>query len=139
MDEFQGVVREMQGEELRLLVLRDADAKRRLGQTKTVLILGTVLGVLIAAAAGWSVKRDSSGGKLAAEELRHCEEKYQMLLDEVQDYAIFMLDTQGMVVSWNAGAERIKGYRGEQIIGHNFSCFFLRKISSVAGRRRYSG
>jgi two-component system response regulator len=53
-----------------------------------------------------------------------CEEKYRMLLDEIQDYAIFMLDPQGMVVSWNAGAERIKGYRGEQIIGHNFSCFF---------------
>src|ERR1700674_723579 len=61
---------------------------------------------------------------LAVEALRECEEKYRMLLDEVQDYAIFMLDSQGMVVSWNAGAERIKGYRGEQIIGHNFSCFF---------------
>ena len=47
-----------------------------------------------------------------------------MLLDEVQDYAIFSLDPQGMVISWNAGAERIKGYRGEQIIGHSFSCFF---------------
>src|ERR1700730_19051366 len=61
---------------------------------------------------------------LAEEALRECEEKYRMLLDEVRDYAIFMLDPQGMIVSWNAGAERIKGYRGEQIIGHNFSCFF---------------
>src|ERR1700674_1219979 len=61
---------------------------------------------------------------LAEEALRECEEKYRMLLDEVQDYAIFMLDPQGMIVSWNAGAERIKGYKGEQIIGHNFSCFF---------------
>ena len=47
-----------------------------------------------------------------------------MLLDGVQDYAIFMLDPQGKVVSWNAGAERIKGYRAEEIIGHNYSCFF---------------
>src|ERR1700676_4123739 len=61
---------------------------------------------------------------LEEEALRECEEKYRMLLDEVEDYAIFMLDPQGTVVSWNAGAERIKGYRGEQIIGHNFSCFF---------------
>src|ERR1700730_12728026 len=61
---------------------------------------------------------------LVEQALRDCEEKYQMLLDEVEDYAIFMLDPQGTVVSWNAGAERIKGYRGEQIIGHNFSCFF---------------
>jgi len=47
-----------------------------------------------------------------------------MLLDGVQDYAIFMLDPRGQVVSWNAGAERIKGYTAEQIIGRNFSCFF---------------
>ena len=49
MADFQGVVRQMQDEELRLLLLRDAEAKRRLGQTKLVLLFGTVLGVLIAA------------------------------------------------------------------------------------------
>ena len=51
----------MQDEELRLLGLRNADAKQRLGQTRAVLILGTVLGLLITAAAGWTVQRDSSG------------------------------------------------------------------------------
>src|ERR1700731_1093333 len=124
MDEFQGVVRGLQNEELRLLVLRNADAQRRLGQTKIVLILGTVLFLLIAAAAGWSVQRDTSGRGLTEEALRDSEERYRMLLDGVQDYAIYMLDPQGQVVSWNAGAERIKGYTAEQIIGHNFSCFF---------------
>ena len=49
---FKRVIREMQDEELRLLVLRDADAKRRLGETETVLILGTVLGLLIACRGG---------------------------------------------------------------------------------------
>jgi PAS domain S-box-containing protein len=151
MDEFQGVVRQMHDEELRLLMLRDATAKRRFGQTKTVLILGTVLGLLIAVAAGWSLKRDSSGGELEEEVLRQCEEKYQMLLDEVQDYAIFMLDPQGIIVSWNAGAGRIKGYRGEQIIGHNFSCFFppedikrgrpeeVLRVTAANGRHEYQG
>src|SRR6202051_4476404 len=88
---------------------------------------------------------------LAEEALRECEEKYRMLLDEVQDYAIFMLDPQGMVVSWNAGAERIKGYRGEQIIGHNFSCFFPPEdikrgrpeevlwMATASGRHEYQG
>jgi len=56
--------------------------------------------------------------------LRESEEGYRMLLDGVRDYAIFMMDPQGLVVSWNAGAERIKGYTAEQIIGHNFACFF---------------
>ena len=53
-----------------MLVLRDADAKRHLGQTKAVVILGTVLGLLIAAAAGWSVQRDSPRRGLAEEALR---------------------------------------------------------------------
>jgi PAS domain S-box-containing protein len=56
--------------------------------------------------------------------LRDSEESYRMLLDGVQNYAIFMMDSQGQIVSWNAGAELIKGYKADEIIGHNFSCFF---------------
>jgi len=65
------------------------------------------------------------GGRLLAEEaLRESEERYRMLLDGIREYAIIMLDPQGQIVSWNAGAERIKGYRAEEIIGQNFSSFF---------------
>src|SRR5450432_2020077 len=100
MDEFQGVVRQMQYEELQLLMLRDADVKRRFAQTKTVLILGTFLSLAIAVAASWSVQPDNSRRGLAEETLRDSEEKYRLLLDGVQDYAIFMLDQQGRVASW---------------------------------------
>ena len=62
--------------------------------------------------------------QLVEESLRESEERYQMLLDGVQHYAIFGMDPQGLVVSWNAGAERIKGYKAEEIIGRNFSSFF---------------
>jgi diguanylate cyclase (GGDEF)-like protein/PAS domain S-box-containing protein len=127
MDEFLAVIGKLQGEELRLLALRNADTKRRLRQTKTVLIFGTLLGLLIVAAAGWSAQRHSSARGRAEGALSDSEEKYRMLVDRVQDYAIFMLDPQGQVVSWNAGAERMKGYTAEQIIGHNFSCFFPRE------------
>src|SRR6202049_985984 len=127
MDEFQGVVHEMQDEERRLLVLRDVDAKRRLGQIKAVLALGVVLGLLIAIAAGWSVQRENSRRGLAEEGFRVSEEKFRLLLDGVQDYAIFMLDPQGQVASWNAGAERIKGYGAKEILGHNYSCFFTQE------------
>jgi PAS domain S-box-containing protein len=58
------------------------------------------------------------------ESLRECEERYRMLLDGIQHYAVFAMDPHGQIVSWNAGAERIKGYKAEEIIGHNFSCFF---------------
>jgi rsbT co-antagonist protein RsbR len=52
------------------------------------------------------------------------EESFRMLVESVKDYAIIMLDTTGHVASWNAGAERFKGYRAEEIIGKHFSCFY---------------
>ena len=52
------------------------------------------------------------------------EDSFRLLVDSVKDYAIVMLDPTGHVVSWNAGAERIKGYRPEEIMGKHFSCFY---------------
>lgn len=49
---------------------------------------------------------------------------YQLLVDSVRDYAIFALDAKGMVLSWNGGAERIKGYAADEIIGRHFSSFY---------------
>lgn len=79
MVEFLGISSKMQSEELRLLVLRNADAKRRLSQTKTVLIVGTVLGLLITVAAGWSVQRDGSERKQARSKLLSLTERLAVL------------------------------------------------------------
>src|SRR5581483_3233256 len=54
-------------------------------------------------------------------ELRQSEERFRLLVEAVQDYAIFMLDPEGHVSSWNIGAERIKGYKPSEIIGSHFS------------------
>jgi PAS domain S-box-containing protein len=51
-------------------------------------------------------------------------EQLALLVDHVQDYAIFMLDPHGLVATWNRGAERIKGYRADEIIGRHFSAFY---------------
>ncbi|MGC2371009.1 MAG: PAS domain-containing sensor histidine kinase, partial [Candidatus Sulfotelmatobacter sp.] len=56
--------------------------------------------------------------------LRHSEERFRLMVEAVRDYAIFMLDTEGRVTTWNVGAERIKGYRASEIIGRHFSCFY---------------
>jgi PAS domain S-box-containing protein len=56
--------------------------------------------------------------------LRRTEERFRLLVDAVQDYAIFMLDVQGHVSSWNTGAARIKGYGVSEIIGKHFSIFY---------------
>jgi PAS domain S-box-containing protein len=56
--------------------------------------------------------------------LRESEARFRLLVDAVQDYAIFMLDPDGRISSWNSGAERIKGYKSAEIIGKHFSCFY---------------
>src|SRR6266705_3383465 len=59
--------------------------------------------------------------------LRESEQRFRLLIQGIQEYAIFQLDPQGRVVSWNAGAERLKGYRAEEIIGKHFSLFYPRE------------
>lgn len=56
--------------------------------------------------------------------LREGEERFRMVVEGVRDYGIFALDLNGAVVSWNAGAERIKGWTGDEIVGKHFSCFY---------------
>src|SRR5918912_626669 len=85
----------------------------------------------------WVLKRDARGEptdileinsditarKRAEEEARRIEERFRLLVASVQDYAIFMLDPRGYISSWNEGAQRIKGYRADEIIGKHFSVF----------------
>ncbi|HEY0198763.1 MAG TPA: PAS domain S-box protein [Rhodanobacter sp.] len=59
-----------------------------------------------------------------ATELHRSERSFRLLVSSVIDYAIYMLDADGHVANWNAGAERIKGYRADEIVGQHFSCFY---------------
>ena len=70
-----------------------------------------------------SVIRDISERKKASEVLRQTEEHLRLLVENIRDHAVFMMDPAGKVVTWNPGAERLKGYRADEIIGQSFSRF----------------
>ena len=59
-----------------------------------------------------------------AEHVRPTDERFRLLVDSVQDYAIFMLDPQGRIATWNVGAQRLKGYQAEEVIGRHFRIFY---------------
>ena len=71
------------------------------------------------------ILQDISERKQAEATLRQNEQRFQMVAAEVRDYSICMLDPHGHIISWNAGAQRIKGYRSEEIIGEHYSRFYL--------------
>jgi PAS domain S-box-containing protein len=68
--------------------------------------------------------RDLTAKRAEEEKLRLSEERFRLLVESVSDYAIFMLDPDGHIASWNTGAMRIKGYRPQDVLGKHFSIFY---------------
>src|SRR6478609_8496534 len=74
---------------------------------------------------GLNLPENADDLRKAFAELKASEERYRKMINEVQDYAIILLDENGNIVSWNKGAEKIKLYTSKEIIGKNFSLFYL--------------
>jgi PAS domain S-box-containing protein len=104
--------------------LRAAAASRALGEERSQMPMATLLsGVLLSmfmsgALHLWLIARQRR------EEVLHAEKRFQLLVEGVKDYAIYMLNPLGHVVTWNAGAERIQGWSARDIVGQHFSRFF---------------
>ncbi len=80
-----------------------------------------------------SFVRDVSFQRMAQELLRRSDQQLRSIVDSVKDYAIFLLDPEGHVATWNPGAQRIKGYSADEIIGQHFSVFYP---NDDAGRKK---
>jgi PAS domain S-box-containing protein len=89
-----------------------------------ILVTAAIRNISVRKQADKHLAQIEGGRRLMEDSLRESEERYRLLLDGIQNYAIFATDPEGRVVSWNAGAQRIKGYKADEIMGQNFSCFF---------------
>jgi len=70
------------------------------------------------------ITRDLTDRKMAEEVLKQSEQQFRLLVQSVTDYAIYMLDANGRLTNWNPGAQRIKGYLPEEVVGRHFSMFY---------------
>jgi PAS domain S-box-containing protein len=90
-------------------------------ETRLLRLVADRIGIAIDHARLYEAEKAARGAAETAER------RFRLLVDGVPDYALYLLDAEGRVVNWNAGAERLKGYRAEEIIGRHFSIFYPRE------------
>ena len=117
MNQVRTIISEMKQEEEDLLKRRSRDfqtstQKASLTFSSMIFLEFLVLGLLY-----YLPHRDIAERKRADEALRESEDRFRRLVDGVKDYAVFMLDPEGLVASWNQGAERIFGYTSDEAVG----------------------
>ena len=133
--ESASVAEKIRAEEIRLLQERVRVAHEQSWFTRGTVVLSFAL-VFLLLYVHYRLLTSELKGRERAEQaarsayaheaaLRQGEERFRLFVEAVRDYAIFMLDAEGRVSSWNQGAERIRGYKANEVLGKHFSCFYL--------------
>jgi diguanylate cyclase (GGDEF)-like protein/PAS domain S-box-containing protein len=119
-DAIQAIVHDLQNEELRLLELRRAASGRSEQVAQTLVVFGSVLGLLVVAAAAWSARRDVTVRKAAERHLAQVEGRYRGLLEAAPD-AMIVVNQRGEIVLSNLQAEKQFGYGSGELLGQQFT------------------
>jgi PAS domain S-box-containing protein len=133
MDQLRVTFDAMKQEEWRLLRERSDAAATSSEYARDTIVFGYLSAAMFLIGAGCIIYEEMLRRKAAEDELRRSEEQLRLMVSSVTEYAIFMLDPKGYIVTWNAGAQRIKGYSAAEIIGQHFSRFYS---SEDLGRRK---
>jgi len=107
-----------------LLDAREETARSQTRATEAVVLSGSAFGFLLLSGAMISMARESAARREAERGVRASEERLRLLVDGVKDHAIIMLDREGRIVTWPEGAQRLKGYSADEVIGRPHTIFY---------------
>jgi PAS domain S-box-containing protein len=124
MDKIRSLVAQMKQEEEKLLQQRLEVAASASRNAEIVILGGYLLGFLFLSGAGMLIHREMDKRAKTELELTHSEERFRLMVSNVHGYAIYLLDREGCILTWNAGAERMKGYTSEEVLGRHVSAFY---------------
>ena len=119
----------MEATEFELLRQRKHLAALSNYQTNSLIFAGSVVAIILVAISGIALQLERAERRRAERSLWSSRERFRLMIEGVEDYAIFLLDPEGRVITWNAGAERINGYEADEILAGTFPVCLSKKMS----------
>lgn len=137
MNDIQMLTMQMRSTEEQLLIQRTEEARTIGNMTEAEVITGSALAVIIGWVAIYLVRRDLRLRTQAETKLYQTEDRFRSMIEAVRDYAIYLLDSDGRIASWNEGAQSIKGYTASEVIGKPYTIFCPKEDIATGRPQRF--